>query len=212
MAPNTSRDEQREQTRRRVYEAALTIFRRDGVSACRIDDIATLAQISRGAFYFHFPTKEDVLVARLRQAEQESASAISAMPADAGIAAVLSGAASALAAPWQEDRTLLPEVAVVALKQAAVYVSDPESEPVRVALTPYFRAAAERGEIRHELPAEVLVAFYLTNVLAAMLGWCAMPELPLATVLGGVNDLFLHGVLAEAPKSASPPKPKEKPR
>ena len=34
------RDQRREQTRRRLYEAALEVFRRDEVASCRIDDIA----------------------------------------------------------------------------------------------------------------------------------------------------------------------------
>ena len=61
--PVPHRERQRLETHRRVFEAALEIFIRDGVAAARIEDITSLAAVSRGSFYFHFPTKEDVLLA-----------------------------------------------------------------------------------------------------------------------------------------------------
>jgi len=73
-----SREEQRAQTRQRLYECAVEVFRRDGVEACRIDDIATAAGVSRGSFYFHFPTKKHVLLARMRETEDQLCDAIDA--------------------------------------------------------------------------------------------------------------------------------------
>src|SRR5205085_7825923 len=61
----SKRDLQREETRHKLYEAALEVFRRDGVAAARIDDITRAVGTSRGTFYFHFPTKEHVLVERM---------------------------------------------------------------------------------------------------------------------------------------------------
>ncbi len=197
-----ARDEQREATRKALHAAALRVFRRDGVSACRIDDIAKLAGTSRAAFYFHFPTKEHVVAELLREKEEQLAQVIAGVPPDAPLSDLLSAVAASLAGTWQDDRQLLPAVATVALTQQASQLGDREASPSRAALTPYFLAAAERGELRQELPAEVLGDAYLTNLLAGMMGWCANPRLPLLTVLEGINDLFLHGVLsAENPKS-----------
>ena len=55
------RDAQRQQTRQRVYAAALTEFKRTGMAAADVGDIAAAAGVARGTFYFHFPTKEHVL-------------------------------------------------------------------------------------------------------------------------------------------------------
>ena len=62
MTTVSQRDRQREETRRRIYLAALDVFRRTGVAPAHIDDIAGAAGVSRASFYFHFPTKEHVLV------------------------------------------------------------------------------------------------------------------------------------------------------
>jgi len=49
-------------TRRRIYEAALAEFRRVGFDATSIARIAVRAGVSRPSFYFHFPSKQHVLL------------------------------------------------------------------------------------------------------------------------------------------------------
>lgn len=194
------RDKQREETRRRLYVAALQVFRRDGVANCRIDDIAKIAEVSRAAFYFHFPTKDDVLIELLRESEKPISEAIAALKSDTPIDKVVEATADALARFWEHEPLLLPEVATVALRMNAV-VTDREAEPVRAILSQHFNAASERNELSPVLPPEVLADFYLANCLAAMMAWCANPLLPLQQVLRGVAHLFLTGARGtRAPK------------
>lgn len=63
------RDERREETRERVYEAALAEFRASGLAAADVGKIAAAAGVARGTFYFHFPTKEHVLAELERREE-----------------------------------------------------------------------------------------------------------------------------------------------
>src|SRR5690606_227101 len=65
----TERDRQREETHRRLFETALDLFRRDGIEAASIEEIANRAGVSRGTFYFHFPTKDDVLLELIAEKE-----------------------------------------------------------------------------------------------------------------------------------------------
>lgn len=186
------RDKQREETRRRVYRAALEIFRRDGVAACRIDDIAQKAEVSRGAFYFHFATKDDVLIELLREGEAPVTEAVSALPQDASLVKVLEAVDESLAKFWENEPTLLPDVTTVAMR---LYANGDarEVQPVRLVLARRFVLAAQRGELSPVLPPEVLSDFFLANSLSAMLAWCANPALGLSFVLGGVTQLFLEG-------------------
>jgi AcrR family transcriptional regulator len=48
--------------RRRVYEAALAEFARNGVENARVEDIVAAADVSWGTFFRYFPRKEDVLL------------------------------------------------------------------------------------------------------------------------------------------------------
>lgn len=54
-------------TRQRLFAAAETVFARDGFEAARLEDIAALAGYTRGAFYAHFESKEDIFVGLLEQ-------------------------------------------------------------------------------------------------------------------------------------------------
>jgi TetR/AcrR family transcriptional repressor of uid operon len=49
-------------TRRRIYEAAIEEFRRVGFDTASIARIAVRAGVSRPSFYFHFATKQHVLL------------------------------------------------------------------------------------------------------------------------------------------------------
>ncbi len=63
------REAQRLRTRARVFDAAVAEFGRSGVAGADVAAIAATAGVARGTFYFHFPTKEHVLV-ELERAEE----------------------------------------------------------------------------------------------------------------------------------------------
>ena len=53
------REARRELRRRRIMEAALTLFAEKGYTATAVDDVVSLARMSKSAFYEFFETKED---------------------------------------------------------------------------------------------------------------------------------------------------------
>src|SRR5271166_4577763 len=111
-----TRERQREDTRQRIYDAAMEIFRRDGFEVARVDDVAKAAGVSHGTFYFHFATKDEVLIQCLRASEVRVVATIDAVPAGAPLLAVLDAAATAIALEWEGDPKLFPDVAMVALR------------------------------------------------------------------------------------------------
>lgn len=71
--PRTTVDrfEQRRATRTKLVEAALDLFSTSGYEHATVDDIARAAGYSKGAYYFHFSTKDDILLELLRQWTEE---------------------------------------------------------------------------------------------------------------------------------------------
>ena len=63
------REAQRLATRARVFDAAVAEIGRSGLAGADVATIAAAAGVVRGTFYFHFPTKEHVLV-ELERAEE----------------------------------------------------------------------------------------------------------------------------------------------
>ena len=58
----TSRETRRLQTRQRILGAAIAEFKRSGMGGADVGAIVTSAGVAHGTFYFHFPTKEHVLL------------------------------------------------------------------------------------------------------------------------------------------------------
>jgi TetR/AcrR family transcriptional regulator, transcriptional repressor for nem operon len=57
--------EHKSKTRARIVESAGRLFRRYGYNGVGIDDIMAAAKLTRGGFYAHFKSKQDLLAATL---------------------------------------------------------------------------------------------------------------------------------------------------
>jgi AcrR family transcriptional regulator len=53
------------ETRQALLNAALRVFSEKGLEATRLEDIAERAEVTRGALYWHFKNKEDLLISLL---------------------------------------------------------------------------------------------------------------------------------------------------
>jgi len=51
------------ETRSRILEAAVSIFASKGYHDTKVDDIVSKSKTSKGAFYFYFPSKQDIFLA-----------------------------------------------------------------------------------------------------------------------------------------------------
>src|SRR6478609_8110532 len=58
----SARETRRLQTRQRLLDAAVAEFKRVGMSGADVNAIATAAGVAHGTFFFHFPSKEHVLL------------------------------------------------------------------------------------------------------------------------------------------------------
>lgn len=63
------RQAQRLETRARLFDAAVAEIGRSGLAGADVSAIAAAAGVVRGTFYFHFPTKEHVMI-ELERAEE----------------------------------------------------------------------------------------------------------------------------------------------
>ena len=50
-------------SRTRLLDAAMHVIRAQGYSATTVDDICSEAGLTKGAFFYHFKSKEDLAVA-----------------------------------------------------------------------------------------------------------------------------------------------------
>lgn len=57
---SNGRQSQKIQTRQRIFETALRLFRTQGVDATSVDQIVQAAGVSKGSFFVHFSTKNAI--------------------------------------------------------------------------------------------------------------------------------------------------------
>ncbi|MFF7726046.1 ScbR family autoregulator-binding transcription factor [Streptomyces sp. NPDC008001] len=66
-------------TRQNILEAAAVVFDERGYDAATINEILARAEVTKGALYFHFPSKEDLALAVV-DAQTEATSALLDLP------------------------------------------------------------------------------------------------------------------------------------
>jgi len=153
-----------------VLDAAIVEFQRAGTNAADINAIAKAAGVARSTFYFHFPTKEHVLLELIRRDEMRLAEELSRfLDTRRSLAAVLKVIVElvlALESRW--GAALFRDV-------LSLYFSPSRPEPEQWASHPTFvllAAEIERARIRGELYDDVdsyhSAAFFLLGVYALL--------------------------------------------
>jgi AcrR family transcriptional regulator len=72
----SAREAKRLQTKERLMGAAIAEFKRSGIAAADVGAIVAAAGVAHGTFFFHFPTKEHVLLELERREEDRIAKQI----------------------------------------------------------------------------------------------------------------------------------------
>jgi AcrR family transcriptional regulator len=73
MPPENRTEKRKRQTRRKIISIAMELFQRQGFQATTMDQIATEADIARKTLYNHFPVKEAIVDAFVREQSMDLA-------------------------------------------------------------------------------------------------------------------------------------------
>lgn len=73
---NSGRTPKGEETKRRVYEAAMGLFREKGFDATTMRDVAAAAGMSLGAAYHYFPSKDSIVLAYYEAVQAQHAAGV----------------------------------------------------------------------------------------------------------------------------------------
>lgn len=147
----TRRERKKDETRRRIFKAAIKLFRDKGFEETTVDDITEKADVGKGTFFNHFPRKEAVLgyLSEVWLAEaEENAEAILAAPTPARdkLIELMCG----FAAEYEEDRDLSSYVILESLNRAFR-----PAEDVHRRWDDLFDRVIERGQAAGEFRREV---------------------------------------------------------
>jgi AcrR family transcriptional regulator len=183
--------------RDRIIEAARDAFRRNGIAATPLDEVAALAGVARPNLYRYFSSREElvrqVMIAEVRavNAARWSRISLSGPVGPLILESLVSG--HDLAHDYMAHVTLVAEAATISDELMS------SDEEIAAAQHEYWAPLLEygrvRGEIAPDLTNERIVRWFLTNhVLVA-----ERPELiPEGDVRGWFRDFVVPPVLAPA--------------
>lgn len=185
----SAREKRRNETRERIFEAAIAEFRRVGFERTSISDIAKAADVSRPSIYAHFPTLDHVLfelgwrcalqIVRRLESARTLAQTLDAL-ADSILEVELQVA----------DRWLFRELISVFSRRSAVPDFDLADIPLLTELQLRFERARLAGELRPGMQPEQAARLCLSGVLGHLVGIDAEPEERL-TDLRAIFSLYL---------------------
>jgi len=158
-------------TRERLLGAAIGEFRRAGVAGADIKAIAAAAGVAQGTFYFHFPTKEHVLIELERREEERIAGELTRFFAESpGLPAALlrivttvQGLERRLGSPLFKDFLALHFSA--ARPPEEVWTN----HPVIVVVVDELRRASDRGVIPPDVDPFYSGLFFLVGLYALLI-------------------------------------------
>lgn len=162
-----ARELQRQETRARLFEAALTEFARVGFDRASVAGIARAADVSRPSFYFHFPTKEHVLLELQWQKELELVERIRDCTS---LAQMLDVLPDALVDAFEsvEGETARDMLRIYARRPADLPLDD-QPFPAVHEVTRHFVTGAARGELRPGLAPERAAVLCLSSVFGYLM-------------------------------------------
>jgi AcrR family transcriptional regulator len=205
MSP-TARSQQREETRERLYEAAIEEIVERGFAAARIDRIVEAVGVARGTFYFHFPTKDHVLYELTDRMEVMVAEGLE-LPEDAPLADILQRVSSVMRGPRDGmDKELQRELLAAQLRRP----DRATTPPLLAKLAAAIERAQARGEVRAELDPEEVGLSLLTSIFGAIALLHHEPDQ--SRPMHVLTDIFLRGVLTDEAARAQTSSEKSGPR
>jgi len=161
------RDARRRETRARLFDEALAEMSRRGFAAADVSAIASAAGVARGTFYFHFPTKEHVLIELERDEETRIVGELGAAERD------LASALSQLVQQVLGAERRLGEVVfrdMLGLHFSSTRPVEDELAQHQLAefLVRVIRGAQDAGQVSTEADAGELATFFLTGLFALL--------------------------------------------
>lgn len=163
------RERKKEETKRRIYVAALELFHDKGFEHTTVDEITERADVAKGTFFNYFPHKESVL-SYLSQEWLKRVEELAAQPYRSATERITS-LFTAVASAYGENRALTHLVVTAGMEQMFC----PEPMPSRSRFVSLVNAAIVEGqsggEFRSDLAPETIFLALGASFMGTLFWW-----------------------------------------
>src|ERR1700742_3249912 len=166
----SAREAKRLQTRERLMGAAIAEFKRTGMAEADVSTIVAAAGVAHGTFFFHFPTKEHVLLALERREEDRIAKQFTQfLKSNHDLGAVLNEAAQlVIGLEHRLGDMLFKDFLALHFSQTRPPAEDGRDHPLIVSVATEIARAQERGETDPEVIPLNSAVFFLLGLYALL--------------------------------------------
>lgn len=172
MATNglSVRETKRLQTRERLYGAAIAEFKRSGLVGADVGAIVAAAGVAHGTFFFHFPTKEHVLLELETREEERMTNQLSRFAtAEHSLADALQEAVRLVMSLERRLGTVLfRDVLALHFSQTRPPAEGARDHPVIVLIASEIELAQKRGEVASDVNSMNSAVFFLLGLYAML--------------------------------------------
>jgi AcrR family transcriptional regulator len=169
------REARRLETRARVFDAALTEIAQRGLAAADVSAIAAAAGVVRGTFYFHFPTKEHVLVELERDEETKIVAELDATGGDL-VAMLTRLVHGVLAAQDRLGTVVFRDMLGLHFSSTRPVEDELTEHPLAEFLSAAIEQAKHRRQVAEDADSSELAMFFLTGLFALLAIGADTPE------------------------------------
>ena len=166
----SARQAKRLQTKERLMGSAIAEFKRSGMADADVGAIVTAAGVAHGTFFFHFPTKEHVLL-ELEHREEERISKQLGRFVDSGndLPSVLKEAVRLVVGLERRLGDLLfKDFLALHFSQTRPVAEDGKDHPVIVLVAQEIERAQEQGRVDPEVKPMNSAVFFLLGLYALL--------------------------------------------
>lgn len=197
------------ETRERLFRAALQLFAEKGFAETTVEDITEAADVGKGTFFNYFPSKDHILLA-FGEMQLGKLEAMIAAWRTSG--EPIRNFLRSLGVRMTQEPVRNPAV-VRALLQG--YLS---TTPVRAAMidlqrrvqalhTEMIQTGQERGEIRKDMPASEIAHAFRQTIFGTLLMWSLSGDATLNARMESAFDLLWSGLAPHENARPNPPAP-----
>jgi len=202
--PSNRRERQSLERRERLFRAALDLFARKGFAETTVEDITNAADLGKGTFFNYFPSKEHILLAFAEmQLGKLRAAADEAREKNEPTRVFLRSLGARMTQEPIRNPSIIRILLQAFLSNTPVRESMMDLQARVIAIhTEIIHLGQQRGEIRDDLPPEVLANVFRQTVFGTLLIWSLYGD---ATLLSRIEDAFEVLWTGLAPREASSP-------
>ncbi len=205
-APLGRRERRRRALRRRIYEVARELFRKQGFEATTVEQIAEAADIAPATFFNHFQSKGAVLATMTGEVLEYVGELVERhLEGGGSIGDQLVGLAEDAARQIADNHGLARDVVLEFVRrESRPEDTVPYLTRLQGPVADTLRRGQERGDVRRDEDAEFLAEMVLGALNAPVAHWLADPNYPIAERLPRAAAFVWEAIRIREPEPRRP--------